>query len=94
MLESLLSIAEIISWNIWQMDGLKFVIPKSCETKSEKDGAIFDIEIIEIKCEGCEKSDIHRHNGIYALIKDWESDNSKIGEKDVVIKFVSLIKNQ
>lgn len=23
-------IAEIISWNIWQMDGLKFVIPNSC----------------------------------------------------------------
>ena len=25
------SFAYIISWNIWQMDGLKFVIPESCE---------------------------------------------------------------
>ncbi len=29
--------AEIISWNIWQMDGLKFVIPNSCtEEKTEE----------------------------------------------------------
>lgn len=26
----LLEIAEIISWNIWQMDGLKYVVPNSC----------------------------------------------------------------
>ena len=28
---TMLSFAYIISWNIWQMDGLKFVIPESCE---------------------------------------------------------------
>ena len=27
---SLLEIADIISWNIWQMDGLKCVVPMSC----------------------------------------------------------------
>lgn len=27
---TLLTFANIISWNIWQMDGLKFVIPMSC----------------------------------------------------------------
>ena len=28
--EYLREIAEILSWNIWQMDGLKFVIPNTC----------------------------------------------------------------
>ena len=28
--EYLREIAEILSWNVWQMDGLKFVIPNSC----------------------------------------------------------------
>ena len=36
-LETIQNIAQIISWNIWQMDGLKGVIPNSCK-----------IEIIEI----------------------------------------------
>ena len=29
-LEQLLEVSEIISWNFWQMDGLKQVIPMSC----------------------------------------------------------------
>ncbi|MBO4286805.1 MAG: restriction endonuclease subunit M [Kiritimatiellae bacterium] len=29
---TLLELARIVSWNIWQMDGLKFVIPNSCHT--------------------------------------------------------------
>jgi hypothetical protein len=32
-LDYLIEIAIIISWNIWQMDGLKFVIPESCTGK-------------------------------------------------------------
>ena len=31
-LKSLQYIASIISWNIWQMDGLKGVIPESCHS--------------------------------------------------------------
>lgn len=29
--KQLRDVAEIISWNIWQMDGLKFVIPETCK---------------------------------------------------------------
>ena len=29
-------IAEIISWNLWQMDGLKFVVPMSCYDEPKK----------------------------------------------------------
>lgn len=34
-LKSLQYIAYIVSWNIWQMDGLKGVIPNSCEKAAE-----------------------------------------------------------
>ena len=30
----LLELAEIVSWNIWQMDGLKFVVPMSCHEEA------------------------------------------------------------
>lgn len=35
-LKSIQDIADIVSWNIWQMDGLKGVIPNSCEKAAEK----------------------------------------------------------
>ena len=82
--------AEIIVWNIFQMDGLKYVIPMSCKTKKitikgEADlfGTIHEDRIEEIPCEGCEKKLPHKHNGIYVKIMDW-----KAGE---IIKFVDLL---
>lgn len=57
--ERILEIADIISWNLWQMDGLRGVVPNSCRKH----------------CKGCVSKDlstsIHRHNGIYAVFKDW-----------------------
>ena len=32
--EDLLELANIVSWNIWQMDGLKFVVPLSCHDET------------------------------------------------------------
>ena len=32
--DDLLELANIVSWNIWQMDGLKFVIPLSCHDET------------------------------------------------------------
>ena len=34
--KSLLEFAEIISWNIWQMDGIKYVVPMSCKPRVTK----------------------------------------------------------
>jgi hypothetical protein len=70
--------AEIISWNIFQMDGLKYVIPLSCshETKitpgkiSFFDGEEPDI-VEEYECEGCKFNRPTKHNGKYAKIMDW-----------------------
>lgn len=82
-------IAEIIVWNIFQMDGLKYVIPMSC--KSEKviikgEETLFgqeDDRIEEKPCSGCEKKTANNHNGVYVKIMDWVN-----GEP---IKFVEIL---
>ncbi|MDE6634226.1 MAG: restriction endonuclease subunit M [Bacteroidaceae bacterium] len=85
-LKSLQYIAYIISWNIWQMDGLKCVVPDSCHSVRQTIQNLFDSTEIIQKCEGCQKGNMHKHNGIYCKIKDWS--------KDEVITFVSLIKQK
>ena len=86
LLKSIQYIAYIISWNIWQMDGLKGVIPNSCGTKTTETTNLFgEIEKQENTCDGCSKNNIHSHNGIYCLIKDWKNKGQKI-------RFVDLIK--
>lgn len=82
---SIKCIANIISWNIWQMDGLKCVIPNSCRTELILSQDLFGGSTSQKKiCEGCAKGDIHKHNGFYCKIMDWSTGKS--------IKFVSLIK--
>lgn len=83
--ESLLSIAEIISWNLWQMDGLKCVVPKSCHPEKIVVQNLFDTKEIVKECEGCKTGDIHKHNGIYCKIKDWSNNE--------ILSFESLIKD-
>ena len=82
-------IAEIIAWNIFQMDGLKFVIPMSC--KNEKTiikgiRTLFEKEedqIVEKLCVGCEKKTSTKHNGTYVKTMDWV--------KGEPIKFVDIV---
>ena len=80
--EYLLRIAEILSWNIWQMDGLKFVIPNSCHDQTKEEYSFEKTVKTILPCEGCLKNDPKRHNGIYCKVKDW-----KTGE---TINFVSI----
>lgn len=78
-------IAEIISWNLWQMDGLKGVIPDSCHEDVHTEESLFgDGAEIQTPCPGCESGDIRRHNGIYVRIMDWE--------KGKPVRYVDLIK--
>ena len=86
IIEYLLEIAEIVSWNIWQMDGLKYVIPNSCKTIDETVYTLFGEERHKEVCEGCKTNNPHKHNGIYCKIKDWQTGK--------IIKFVSLIKGE
>jgi hypothetical protein len=78
-------IAEIISWNIWQMDGLKGVIPCSCHPVKTKSQNLFGGDDIESnECPGCAKDDIHSHNGKYCRIMDWQTNTTK--------RYIDLIK--
>ena len=84
-------IAEIIAWNIFQMDGLKYVIPMSCKTEKKiikGEVTLFATEedtIEEVSCEGCEKKIAKKHNGIYAKTMDWV--------KGKPIPFVDIVSN-
>ncbi len=74
-IDLLKEIANIIAWNIWQMDGLKGVVPYSCHETVEQEWqlSLFGTEEKEtiIPCPGCEKNDLFKHNGIYCKIFDW-----------------------
>ncbi len=90
-IELLLQVVDIITWNIWQMDGIKNVVPFSCQKEEPKltlfdfglekidDGYIEDVKI----CNGCKSGNIKLHNGKYSMIMDWA--------KNKKIKFVNLI---
>ena len=93
LLKSIKYIAYIISWNVWQMDGLKGVLPNSCESKEHEVENLFgEKTTTEIPCEGCDKNEIKKHNGKYCLIKDWESVDKLTGKKGKKIRFVDLLK--
>lgn len=77
-------IADILSWNIWQMDGLKFVIPGSCKKIEKEQLSLFDMDTEDQPCPGCIQDDPYSHTGIYCIIKDWK--------KNKKVTFVSLLK--
>jgi hypothetical protein len=66
-------IANIISWNIWQMDGIKCVVPLSCNAEYNFKQNLFG-ETISDECFGCKSQNIFLHKGIYCKIKDWQND--------------------
>jgi hypothetical protein len=82
--------AEIISWNIFQMDGLRYVVPLSCHHEIKIIPSIQTLfeeipeKVEKYECEGCKYSRPNKHNGKYVKIMDWK--NNKI------IRFVDLIK--
>ncbi|MBR4170501.1 MAG: hypothetical protein IKR48_02485 [Kiritimatiellae bacterium] len=90
------AVSEVISWNLWQMDGLRFVVPMSCHDTVETD--LLGGEN-RTPCEGCTKKkwgpaaadtgpygeccDIH--NGIHCrIILDWETREE--------IRFVDIVR--
>lgn len=84
-IESLKEIAKIIAWNIWQMDGLKFVIPNSCKPIQDPQISLFEVEEKQ-QCLGCLKNDNDKHIGIYCKIKDWKMNK--------IIKFIDLVRRE
>lgn len=82
-------IAEIIAWNIFQMDGLKYVIPMSCKTEQitiKGAETLFgkeDDRIVEKPCTGCENKTAKNHNGTYVKTMDWRENK--------IIRFVDIV---
>ena len=83
-LKQLLRIANIISWNIWQMDGMKYVVPNSCRTETYEEFTLFGSVFREIPCPGCDKDMPLKHTGIYCKVFDWRKNKSLL--------FVSMLK--
>lgn len=91
--KSITFIAYIISWNVWQMDGLKGVVPCSCKHKvAEMQATLFGESEVTTICEGCQKETYKGHNGTYCLIRDWGLKDPQTGENNRKIRFVDLIK--
>lgn len=86
--QSVLAIANIISWNVWQMDGLKCVVPNSCHLEKHQ-LSLFD-DAKEEECKGCKNDSITAHNGKYCIIKDWKAKDES-GKMGKIIRFVDLI---
>lgn len=82
--EQLEYFAEIISWNIWQMDGLKYVIPLSGDPPApvvDKSQLVLALSVVE---PDKKKSKNHvTHTGTYAKIKDWD--------KNKAVRFVDIL---
>lgn len=90
-IDLLKTVANIIAWNIWQMDGLKCVVPYSCHEVKTQDYQMTLFDFLDedkekekvVPCPGCEKNDIFKHNGIYCRIYDWTNLNKSIPFIDV-----------
>ncbi len=84
-------IAYIISWNLWQMDGLKGVVPDSCNNGTKNTiQDIFGIVKENETCIGCKTHKIKQHIGRYSIIKDWEGERNMTGERGKITPFVNF----
>jgi hypothetical protein len=95
LLKSLHFIAYIISWNVWQMDGLKGVVPNSCGGITLTEVDLFgNFKSENSFCKGCMENNIFKHNGKRCFIKDWSSKDVNTGRTGKKIRFIDLIKNK
>lgn len=84
LLRSMQYIAYIISWNVWQMDGLKGVVPGSCGVRMSSPDLWGNTQ--EIPCNGCKTGDVFAHNGTYCVVRDWNKKKA-----DGKIRFIDLL---
>ncbi|MGA1277603.1 MAG: restriction endonuclease subunit M [Candidatus Kapaibacteriota bacterium] len=95
LIKYLNDIAFIISWNVWQMDGLKGVIPDSCTTMKVVNEDLFGNSTVEtLECNGCEYNNIYTHNGKYCTIMDWDSKDTRTNLVGIRHKYVEIIKER
>ena len=82
---SIPGLAYIISWNIFQMDGLKYVIPESCGKKPIERNLFDDIFADDTpryeECLAC-RTGQGLHNGIPVKIRDWKAFHNSANKKN------------
>lgn len=90
-MKSMMYIAYVIGWNLFQMDGLKFVVPDSCHATEYRQPK-FDgtMEVIIQECPGCRTGDKYHHNGIYSKVRDWRKWHNSKTKDQADQTFVSL----
>ena len=90
-MKSMMYIAYVIGWNLFQMDGLKFVVPDSCHATEYRQPK-FDgtMEVIIQECPGCRTGDKYHHNGIYSKVRDWRKWHDLKTRDEADQTFVSL----
>ncbi len=90
--------AYIISWNLWQMDGVKCVVPLSCEWAAPMETGNLFGETTKLKCPACKKDETTGHVGIKCEVVKWRrvSTNSpkRIGTKEKVEIFSAMVNHQ
>jgi hypothetical protein len=74
---SIQGIARIISWNLWQMDGIKMVVPDSCDKVYEDD--LFGRT--KLDCPACRNGKTFGHIGVPCIIRDWNIKTKPEGWK-------------
>lgn len=89
-LDYLKEIAEIITWNVWQMDGVRGVLPCSCCNDKYVD--LLGEQTTKC-CVGCKNGDIANHNGIYCYVRDWNKIDGRT-KQPKKLKFISLMRNK
>lgn len=83
-MQLLRKIANIIAWNIWQMDGLKYVVPNSCCDIEEMQMNLFETTKVLKPCPGCKNNDPLKHTGTYCVIQDWRTK--------ATVRFIDMMK--
>lgn len=91
LVKSIKYIAYIISWNLWQMDGLKGVVPDTCHEEIITTD-LFSGEGKSKPCQGCVDGGYYHHNGIYCLLRDWGVRDPLTKENNRKIRFIDIIK--
>lgn len=70
------TLARIISWNLWQMDAMKYVVPFTCKPIVEEDNVFSGVFTSQWPCPGCQNNDVQKHTGVYCRIMDWRAKRS------------------
>jgi len=95
-LDTLRSAAYVISWNVWQMDGLRGVVPDSCKATKVKDPTAIFADYVSsgqtVPCPGCLSGKLTEHNGDHCIIRDWSKPREK--QRISFIKLMTSLPNK